>query len=57
MQGKKLNTFARPGIARREGRSALAENAMLQAGKADDIHLPIVSSSTGAAVTAVIRSR
>lgn len=57
MQGKKLNKFASPGISGREGRRpALADKAMLQAGKAEDVHLPIVSSSTGAAVTTVIRS-
>lgn len=35
----------------------MSHKALKQAEGASDVHLPIVSSSTGAAVTAVIRAR
>lgn len=56
MLGARLHSFAQAGIAQKEGRLALAEQTLKQAG-GTDVHLPTVSSSTGAAVTAVIRGR
>lgn len=58
MLGSRLNSFAQAGIEQKEGNCpALAEQALKQAGSTGDVHLPTVSSSTGAAVTAVIRCR
>jgi hypothetical protein len=58
MLGARLKLFAKSGIRQREGNCpALADKALKQAVTShDDIHLPIVSSSTGAAMTTVIRS-
>ena len=57
MSGTKLKRFAQAGIHHTEGRLTLAEKTMKKATQAKDIQLPTVSSSTGAAVTAVIRGR
>lgn len=56
MLGARLHSFAQAGIAQKEGSIVLADQVLKQAG-ASDVHLPTVSSSTGAAVTAVIRAR
>lgn len=55
MLGNRLKAFAQAGIDHTEGRLALAEDTLKQAGKASAVHLPTVSSSTGAAMTAIIR--
>ncbi|HEY0900517.1 MAG TPA: hypothetical protein VGD95_00205 [Micavibrio sp.] len=57
MLGTKLKKFAQAGIHQAEGRLTLGEKTMKQASQTKDIHLPAVSSSTGAAVTAIIRGR
>lgn len=64
MLGTKLTKFAQAGIHHAEGRLTLAERTMDQAKvkaakqtQAKDVHLPAVSTSTGAAVTSIIRTR
>lgn len=57
MLGTKLKKFTQAGIHHAEGRLTLGEKAMQQASQIKDVQLPAVSTSTGAAVTAVIRSR
>lgn len=56
MLGTRLNAFAQAGINHTEGRLALAEETLKQA-NTTDVHLPAVSSSTGAAMTTIIRGR
>lgn len=57
MLGTRLNTFAQAGIDHTEGRLALAEETLKHACSTSEVHLPTVSSSTGAAITTVIRTR
>ncbi|MCM2344074.1 MAG: hypothetical protein NDJ24_05880 [Alphaproteobacteria bacterium] len=57
MHGSRLNNFAQGGINQREGNAGLIDNALKQSGHSELVNLPAVSSSTGAAVTAVIRLR
>ncbi|QQG35676.1 MAG: hypothetical protein HYS17_09155 [Micavibrio aeruginosavorus] len=57
MYGSRLKDFAKAGIDQREGRAGLIDQALKQMGQPELVSLPTVSSSTGAAVTAVIRTR
>lgn len=57
MNGSRLNNFAQGGIRQREGNAALIDLALKQSGHPELVNLPAVSSSTGAAVTTVIRLR
>lgn len=55
MSATKLDEFAKTGICQREGSAVLLDKTLKQSGYASEVRLPSVSTSTGAAVTAVIR--
>lgn len=57
MLGTRLNRFAQSGIDHIEGRQSLAEETLKYVSRETEVQLPTVSSSTGAAVTAIIRTR